>query len=507
MASTTGIAAATSLVQGLRAAALYPHEVGEIRIIETHISWVLLTGTYAYKIKKPVNLGFLDFSTLEKRRHFCEEELRLNRRLAPDIYLDVVPITGGVARPRWNGAGVATEYAVRMREFAQDALAGETLARGELRAEHIESFAETIAAFHARAGCAGDGDEYGAPAAVWRPVEHNFLQLAPLLREADDLARLERLRAWSAAHHAALENVFVQRKGAGRVRECHGDLHLANLVMLHGRIAAFDCLEFAPELRWIDVMNEVAFLTMDLADRGRADLAACFLSAYLQSSGDYDGLATLRYYQVYRALVRAKVARLRAQQHAADKAAAEARRYLTLAESFTFGAATPLVITHGLSGAGKTTLTADLAATLAAVRVRSDVERKRLYGYAPLERTGSPPTGGVYTSEASLRTYERLARLARIIIGSGHAAVIDAAFLKREQRVMFERLARELGVPFKILHADAAPEALRARVKQRAAGARDASEADLAVLEEQLQTAEPLTDEEREYVMVVRTDD
>lgn len=496
-----------ALLKALQDPSLYPHEVRGVRVIETHISWVLLTGTYAYKIKKPVDLGFLDFSTLERRRHFCEEELRLNRRLAPDIYLDVVPLTGSAESPRWSGAGPAIEYAVRMREFPQERRLDEVLARGGLCAGDIETLAETIAAFHAHAACAGPQDDYGTPAAVWQPVAHNFEQIRPLLHDAGDLAALERLREWTIERHAALESVFAERKRAGRVRECHGDLHLANLVMMDGRIAAFDCLEFDPELRWIDVMSEVAFITMDLTDRARADLAARFLTSYLQASGDYDGLAVLKYYQIYRALVRAKVACIRARQSDDAGAMAEARRYLALAERYTRRTATPLVITHGLSGSGKTTITADFADTLAAVRVRSDVERKRLFGFAPEERSGSPVGGGIYTSDASARTYRRLAQIARAVIDAGYAVVIDAAFLKRAQRDLFEQLARSMEVPYKILHADASPDALRRRVIERAAVGRDASEADLVVLEQQLRTAEPLTEDERAHAIVVRTDE
>src|SRR6266516_4567782 len=269
----------------------------QVTVLETHISYVLLTGRYAYKLKKAVDFGFLDFTTLAARRHFCEEELRLNRRLAPALYLDVVPITGSVDAPIVGGDGIAIEYAVKMGEFPQDALASGLLTRGELVPADIDALAAMVAAFHGAIEVAAAGAGFGAPEGILQRAQDNCSALLPLLDDPAERA------------HAARRGAFLRRVEEGFVRECHGDLHLGNIARIDGELTIFDCIEFNPALRWIDVMSEVAFTVMDLEDRGRADLSHRFLNAYLERTGDYSGLAVLRFYLVYRALVRAKIAR------------------------------------------------------------------------------------------------------------------------------------------------------------------------------------------------------
>jgi len=291
--------------------ACYPHPVAGVRVLETHISWVLLTGEYAYKIKKPVGLGFLDFSSLELRRHYCEEELRLNRRLAPELYLDVVEIRGTPGAPRIGGEGPLLEYAVRMREFPQAALASRALASGAFGAAEVDALAALVARFHEGALRAPESERFGSPDVVLADALQNFEQLLPLVKSAPDDRALRELRLWTKREFAARGEALAARRKQGFVRECHGDLHLRNIVLLDGRPVPFDCIEFNAELRWIDVMSEVAFLAMDLEDRGRRDLAWRFLGRYLEATGDYAGLAVLPFYLVYRALVRAKVHLLR----------------------------------------------------------------------------------------------------------------------------------------------------------------------------------------------------
>ena len=303
------------LIRSLDNPACYDHAVGAVSRIETHISHVLLTGAFAYKLKKPLNLGFLDFSTLDKRRHACEEEIRLNRRLAPDIYLGVVPITGTPGHPRINGAGEAFEYAVKMRQFPPDATLDRVDAQGQLSARHIEAIAVTIARFH-QADCARAGAEsgWGAPQQVCQPMVQNFLHIRPMLTDPADLQTLDSLQRWCEAEHARLSPILATRKRDGFIRECHGDLHLGNLAWVDDQLLVFDCLEFNPDLRWIDIQSEVAFCYMDLMQRGHTGFAWLFLNRWLETTGDYAGLALLRYYAVYRALVRVKVAVLRAGQ-------------------------------------------------------------------------------------------------------------------------------------------------------------------------------------------------
>jgi aminoglycoside phosphotransferase family enzyme/predicted kinase len=516
------------LIAALHEPRRYDHPVERVTLVETHISWVLLTGRYAYKVKKPLDLGFLDFSTLEKRHRFCEEELRLNRRLAPEIYLAVVPIAGTPENPQLGGAGAPIEYAVKMREFPQEAQLDRVLARGELKPGHIDDLAARLAEFHQHAAVAGPDSPFGTPERVWHPVNENFEQIRVRIGTAER-PPLERLAQWSRTAFEQLKDAFAARKRAGFVRECHGDAHLANMVLLDDRVMPFDCLEFNDNLRWIDVLNEVAFAVMDLEsacgaslprgprldpigeDRGQPAYARRLLNAYLEHTGDYDGLKLLRFYQVYRALVRAKVAAIRLRQPGLSDAERERtegdyRGYIELAERYTRPTRPVLMIAHGLSGTGKTTLTQPLVERLGAVRVRSDVERKRLYGLAPTARSGAALNEGLYTAEAGVRTYDRLAELAHAIVGAGYTVIIDATFLRRAQRDRARALAEESRVPFLILAFEASEPTLRERVVLREQAGVDASEAGLAVLAQQLASAEPLGDDERAQALVVNTD-
>lgn len=302
-----------TLIQALQNSALYDHPVSHFEVIETHISWVLLTGDYAYKIKKPVDLGFLNFSNLVKRHHYCLQELVLNRRLAPQIYLDVIAI-GGKPEAPVLGAEPIIEYAVKMRQFSQSARLDNVLASYELKAEHIDQLADNIAAFHEQIEIAGKDSDYGKPVSVLEPVEENFQQTFTLLSDDGDIRQLELLKNWSLTQYAQLSPYIKQRKMDGFVRNCHGDLHLANIALIDEKIVIFDCIEFNESLRWIDVISETAFITMDLIDRGHSSYAARLLDRYLQCTGDYPGLILFQFYKVYRALVRAKVAIIRAHQ-------------------------------------------------------------------------------------------------------------------------------------------------------------------------------------------------
>jgi len=489
------------LIEGLCHPWAYSHPVRDLRVVETHISWVLLTGDFAYKIKKPLDLGFLDFSTLEKRRFFCEEEVRLNRRLAPALYLDAVPITNADGAPRMGGAGPAVEYAVRMRQFPDEARLDHVLARGELGPEHVDQLAAHIAAFHAALPPAGPEVPFGTPENVAQYARQNFCQIRTRLAQSRDLSRLLELETWTERELIERASQITTRRRQGSVRECHGDLHLANMALLAGRVEVFDCIEFNPELRWIDVMSEAAFTVMDLEDRDRRDLANRFLNGYLEAGGDYGGLDVLRFYLVYRALVRAKVSAIRmAQAELPDadraKALAQCRDYLALGGAFTRSGQPALLITHGPSGAGKTTLTTPLVENLGALRLRSDVERKRLFGLAPGARTASGIGEGIYGLEADGRTYGRLAELAGTVIQAGYPVIVDATFLKRKRREAFRQLAQRCNTPFAILDFRAPGDTLRERVSLRQAAGRDPSEAGIEVLQRQQATAEPLDRDE-----------
>jgi len=506
----SSLAAARALIERLLGPAAYPHPTQAIRLVETHCAWVLLTGEFAYKIKKPVDFGFLDYSTLEKRRFFCQEEIRLNRRFAPQIYLDVVAVTGEPGRPLMAGEGVALEYAVRMRQFPADGLLSELAAAGRLESAHVDQMVERVAVFHQATERAAADSPYGEPQRVHHWVVENFEHIQPVVSAAQDLRQLERLKHWVERERERLDALLRARKRDGFVRECHGDLHLGNLTLIDGVVTLFDCIEFNPELRWIDVMSEVAFLIMDLQERGYAEFGNRFLNGYLQHGGDYAGLGVLRYYLVYRAVVRAKVAVLRARQASPASqvlrhAQREYRDYARLAEQYTEPRRPVLLITHGLSGSGKSTLARRLCQRSGLIQIRSDVERKRLAGLAALDSSGAALDGGIYTRDRTGQTYRRLAELAAAALAAGYAVVVDATFLRRSQRETFQALARDCNVPFAIIDCQAPEAELRRRIRSRRKGEADASEATLQVLDAQLASREPLQDDETRQAVAVDT--
>ena len=478
--------------------------------IETHISYVLLTGTHAYKIKKAVALPFLDFTTLAARRRYCDEELRLNRRLAPQLYLDVVPITGTPAQPRAAGTGAAQEYALRMREFPQEALWCNVLERDELEPRHIDALAVEVASFHARAPRAPPASGYGEQRGILATALANFETLETRARDPSERAVLTRLERWTRHGFAACRDAFDRRVRQGAIRECHGDLHLANIALIDDAPVIFDCIEFDPALRFIDPLSEVAFTVMDIDHRGHPMLARRFLSAYLEQSGDYGGVPVLRFYLVYRAMVRAKIDILRAAQApaAAGRAAfaAEERAYLQLAAAYARPSEPAVVLMHGLSGCGKTVLSELILERTGAVRIRTDVERKRLAGLGPAQRSGSGVARGIYDADSTRRTYEHVLACARDVLEGGFGVILDGAFLHRWQRDLFRSLAQARGLPFVIVDCNASEDTLRQRVEARARAARDASEADLAVLSRQIDTREALAPEERAVAVAFDTD-
>lgn len=496
-----------SLVNSLMQPDLFDPPVEKCVLIETHISWVILAGPYAYKIKKSINLGFLDFSTLEKRRFYCQEELRLNKRLAPAIYLAVIPITGTVEHPQWAGKGEAIEYAVKMQAFPQQAQLDRVLAIGALQPRQIDILARHIANFHDQIDVAGVDTMFGDPERIRQPIEENFRQIREHVTNAKALHSLVELERWSQSTFHALQSLFEQRKSGGFVRECHGDMHLRNIAWVDDAPLVFDCIEFNLTLRWIDVMSDVAFLVMDLQVRKQPELAQRFVNNYLQHTGDYAGMGVLRFYQVYRALVRAKIDAIRADQAGISREEqAEAEKdffdYLKLALSYVRPAKPQLIITRGMSASGKSTVTQPLLEQLGAIRIRSDVERKRLFGLKAEDDGQSAVGKGIYTTKATERTYRKLEELAAQIIDAGHSVIVDAVFLQYEERQHFRKLAETRQTSFVILECTADAETLRQRIVQRK---NDVSDADLKVLDMQRSQWQSLRKHERINAMTIDT--
>ena len=445
------------------------------RVIETAISWILLTEFRAYKVKKPVDLPFIDYSTPERRCHWCAEEVRLNRRYAPGLYLGVERI-GEVTD---NSDQSATfECAVVMRRFDEELRLDHQCQHDGLTLDEIGQLARVVVRMHSRADIAGAETPYGTPAEVLRVVLESVTELRSFF--AADASELPKIESWLRTTFQQRHQDFDRRRSAGHIREGHGDLHLANLVLLDGEVVPFDCIEFSAELRWIDIASELAFTYIDLLDHRRGDLASWLLNEWLGISGDYPALAVFRFYGVYRALVRAKVA-----ARTGDLTATSG--YLRLADGLISSPEPRLLITHGLSGSGKTVASGEMLladATASTVRIRSDVERRRMgLGYDPA---------------ATARTYRRLAEIAHHAIVDGWSVIVDAAFLRRTTREEFRQLAKGLDVPFGIVDCDAPVDVLRERIEGRRG---DASEATPAVLDWQLNMQEPLTAAERQLVI------
>jgi aminoglycoside phosphotransferase family enzyme/predicted kinase len=497
---TPDFAGQRALLASLLDPAAYPHPVDAVRIVETHISWVLLAGAYAYKIKKAVRLGFLDFSSATERKRFCAEEIRLNRRLAADIYLDVVAIVATPDGPRIGGAGPAVEHAVRMRRFAENDTLDRMIDQGRADAGIVDALAGRIARFHREAPRMQGTHPWGTPESILGAALDNVTALAALPVAAQLREPLGMLTTWTRKTAARLDTAFVARREAGFIRECHGDLHPGNVAVIGGAPVPFDCIEFNESFRWIDVMSEIAFPVMDLDCHGRPDWSWRLLNGYLEVTGDFDGLCVLRFYVVYRALVRAKVRALAAGSGRTgpeeDRHLRSALAHVDTARRWSAPAAPFMVLMHGLSGSGKSTLARRIAEELGAVVIRSDVERKRLHGLEPQEASGSGCDAGIYGPTETAATYARLEGLAATILRSGFSVVVDAAFLRLLERRAFAALGRKARVPFAIAACAGSVAQFAARIRRRAAAGTDASEATVDVLHRQTGFIEPIGGDE-----------
>jgi len=501
-----------AVIRGLLDPAAWPHPTRDIQVVETHISWVVLTGEFAYKIKKPVELGFLDFSTAELRLRYCEDELRVNRRTAPGLYLEVVPIAETPDGLR-VGREPAVEHAVKMRQFPREARLDRCLLDGRLQRTDMRRLGETLARFHAGLPPRDEFDPDDEIERVLRPARNNFVHLDPGALDDETQQRLAVIESWTRAQGARLSPTFERRARQGAVREGHGDLHLENLLLLDGRFVPFDAIEFNADLRWIDVANDIAFLAMDLMARQRRDFAHDVLSAWLEANGDYDSLAVMRYYLTYRSMVRAVVTDIRGRQAGAPGATDSARldtgRYVELAAALVDTPPPCLFLMHGLSGSGKTWLSERLVGGLGALRVRSDLERKRLADrpgeLAPGQRSTGEIDVGLYTPAVTKRTYRVLAEACATGLRSGFDMIADAAFLERARRRQFVDLAASLGAACTIIDCRAPPARLRERLQQRASERADASDADIGVLRHQIETHDPLDAVERRRTVSVDT--
>lgn len=468
----------------------YPHPTaGRIDLVQTHISYVLLTGELAYKVKKPVNLGFVDFTTLERRRHFCGEEVRLNCRGAPGIYLQVEPIRGGSGGLRMGGDGPPVEYAVKMRQFPQDGLFSRMLARGRLGPEHIEALARTVAAYHATCPTDDHIAGYGAPDRIGQVTRDNYTYTEKFVGSLQSREQFEQIRAFIDRFLGESRQLLEDRVSTGHVRECHGDLHLGNVCQWAERILLFDCIEFNESFRCTDVVQDAAFGAMDLEAAGRADLSSLLINMYSERTGDWEGLQLLRFYLCRYAYVRALVNSLLLDEpdvaaEAKEVARRRATDYYHLAWAYSRPRRGRLILVSGLSGAGKSTLARHLSQQFVALHIRSDAVRKHLAGIL-LDQKGEQ---SLYTPEVTARTYARLLDLGLRLARYGFPVILDAKYDKRDVRREALRRAAADAVPVRILHCVAPRAVLRDRLASRGP---DISDAGPELLDHQEREAEP----------------
>jgi uncharacterized protein len=480
----------------------YPHPVRAVELIETHISWVLLTGEFAYKIKRPVRYSFVDLRSSKRRAFLCHEEVRLNRRFAPKLYLDVCPVTWLDGEARVEGSGAVIEHAVRLQQFERKDELDQLLAVHRIEPAELQVFGGELARIHARLPVPQPAQCWGRPLALRAVILDNAAACASA---GESFGAAATVRTMQQDLEASLDAAMPKLSGrfaGGRVRECHGDLHARNIVRYDTRLLAFDCLEFDVALRWTDIADEIAFLLADLDARQRPLHAQGFLAGYLEESGDYQACALLPLFKAHRALVRAKIAALSRNDANARQ---QFEAYLHCARRSLVPKQPILILIAGLSGSGKTWLAQRLTSRLLGIHLRSDVERRRMAGLSGTERSNSAVAEGLYSPEMTVGVYRRLAQSAQDTLAGGYATIIDATFSRRTDRAHFHELSIRLGVKVCIVHCHAPRDVLQARIVERRQRSDDPSEADLAVLNWQELHFEPIQPQEEFTVFEVET--
>ncbi len=489
--------AGESLVEAMRDPAFYPHAPDTVELIQTHISMIFIAGEFVYKVKKAVDFGFLDFTTLEKRLFFCTEELRLNRRLAPRIYLDVLPICqDDRGRIRLGEGGRIIEYALKMRKIPADRMLKRLLAEGRVEPAVMKAVAERVARFHGEAATGGEIDSIGGPDTVRKNIEENFRQTEPYVGRTIPEDRYRFLKSYALRFLRNGSSLLEKRVADGRIRDCHGDLHLEHICLAE-EIIIFDCIEFNKRFRYEDVAAEVSFLAMDLDYNGHADFGEVFVDSYIAATGDRGVLSLLNFYKCYYAYVRGKVNGFRLDDPAIPEeekpgAATAASRYFELAYRYACRLERPtLILTAGLMGTGKSVLARTISPLLGAEVIRMDVLRKEMLRIDPAERHPEGFGAGIYADPVSRRTYEEAFRRAGRLLSMGVSVVIDASFRKREDRLKALRTAAA-GADFFVLECVCPEETARMRLEKRSSDQAEVSDGRWEIFAEQRRSFEPI---------------
>jgi aminoglycoside phosphotransferase family enzyme/predicted kinase len=488
------------LIQQMLEPAFYPHAVTEpVELIQTHVSYVLLAGEFVYKVKKPVNFGFLDYSTLEKRHHFCQEELRLNQRGAAELYLEVLPISQADDRYTFN-PGEPVDYVVKMQRFPQETLLSAMYDRGELTEAHLESLAKVLANFHKQAPTNDYILSFGEVAQVRQAIDENYDQTVGYIGGPQTQQQFDETKAYTDKLFAEQAHLFADRVQHKWIRECHGDVHLRNICFWNDKILLFDCIEFNEPFRFVDVMFDIAYIIMDFDARNRPDLSNLFLNTYLEQTGDWEGLQVLPLYLSRQSYVRAKVTSfLLGDPGIPDAVKAESKetasRYYTLSWRYTQPKTGKIVMMSGLSGSGKSTIAKQLARETGAIHIRSDAARKHLGGIS-LDTAGDD---SLYSPEMTQKTYDRLLSLGITLASQGYTVILDAKYDRQALRSPVIEKAEAAGLSLEILHCDAPAEVLRDRISQRS----DISDATPEVLA--TQSLDPFSEAELPLVKTINT--
>lgn len=503
------------LVQQMLQPDFYPHSVTQpVELVQTHVSYILLTGEYAYKVKKPVNFGFLDFSTLEKRQHFCHEELRLNERGAAELYLAVLPITQNGEQFQLEGTGDPVEYVVKMQQFPSGTLFSDLFDQGKLTEDLLVRLAKELAKFHAKGAINDYIRSFGEVAQIRQAIDENYEQTVSYVGGPQTQQQFDETRQYTDRLFAEQQDLFASRVQHNWIRECHGDVHLRNIALWNDRILLFDCIEFNEPFRFVDTMFDIAYIIMDLDARDRSDLSNLFLNAYIEQMGDWEGLQVLPLYLSRQSYVRAKVTSFLLNDPAIPDAVKQecketASRYYRLAWEYTrspLGTASEaqggtLYLMSGLSGSGKSTVARLLARQVGAVHIRSDAVRKHLAGISLSDRG----TDAIYSPEMTQKTYDRLLDLGITLASQGYPVILDAKYDRQSLRQAVMQAVEQAqasghSLTLKILHCDAPLETRQQWLQQRQGDVSDAT-ADLLPK----QNMEPFTAAEQPLVMSLDT--
>ncbi len=493
-----------ALISQMQQSEFYPHLVTDnIELVQTHVSYVLLTGDYAYKLKKSVNFGFLDYSTLEKRKQFLDAEISLNNAIAPELYLEVIPITQEGEKFVLNGSGEPVEYTLKMRQFPQENLLINLFEAGKLSIEKMEELGIIVAQFHQKALTNDYISSFGTVDKIRQAFDENYAQTQGYIPKVQTEKQLTETQAYTDRFFAEREDLFNSRIANHKIKECHGDLHLKNICLWQDKIQLFDRIEFNEPFRFVDVMYDVAFTMMDLEARGQKEFANAFLNTYLEQTGDWEGLPLLPLYLSRQAYVRAKVTSfllddLAIPETVKQEASQTATDYYKQAWEYTQHKSGKLILMSGLSGSGKTTVAKTIARNTGAIHIRSDAVRKHIAGI-PVDTTGS---NDIYTSQMSQKTYDRLLELGVMLAKEGFTVILDAKYdlIKCRQKVI--DVIESNNIPFQIIHCSAPMEVLRDRLDNRSG---DISDATADLLTNQQSNAEAFTPEEQVYVTTIDT--